>query len=84
MKKTELLKILCAALSLLTLLSAFTIGAFAATDFEIAVKEDTYVVNNNGSGDTSNHSFGSEADMQLKSNNGALTRYAFVKFDISG
>ena len=84
MKKTELLKILCAALSLLTLLSVFTIGAFAATDFEIAVKEDTYVVNNNGSGDTSNQSFGSEADMQLKSNNGALTRYAFVKFDISG
>ena len=84
MKKLKIFRILTAFLVFSTVLSVFAVGIVAATDFEIAVKEDTYVVNNNGSGDTSNQSFGAEADMQLKSNNGALTRYSFVKFDISG
>lgn len=53
------------------------------TDFKIIVKDDAYVYNNDGTSDFSNTNFGKTADLQIKSNKNALTRYAYVKFDIS-
>ena len=52
-------------------------------DYKIVVKDDAYVYNNDGSVDYSDKNFGKDSDIQLKSNKNALTRYAYLKFDIS-
>ena len=70
------------------------IGAFAAEsvnesaksekkDRKIIVKDDAYVYNNDGAVDYSNTNFGKETDLHIKSNSNALTRYTYLKFDIS-
>ena len=82
MKKTTL-KTLVAILAALLCFSVFVSAEEPVPDTVISVKEDAYVLNKNGDGDMTGRNFGTEADMQLKSNNGSLTRYAFVKFDIS-
>ncbi len=52
-------------------------------DYKITVKDDTYVYNNDGSVDYSDKNFGKETDLHIKSNKNALTRYTYLKFDIS-
>ena len=52
-------------------------------DYTIPVKGDTYVLNKNGSGDQSDVNFGSEVEIHVKNNPGSLTRYGYLKFDIS-
>ena len=52
-------------------------------DHTIAVKEDTYVMNKTGSTDLKDTNFGSEAEIHIKSNGTSLTRYGYLKFDIS-
>ena len=52
-------------------------------DFSIEVKEDTYVVNKDGKGDQSNNSFADDKMIDVKSSGNTLTRYGYVKFDIS-
>ena len=49
----------------------------------IGVKEDTYVLNKTESEDKSTTNFGSDTEIHLKSNPGILTRFGYVKFDIS-
>ena len=52
-------------------------------DYKIIVKDDTYVYNNDGTVDYSDKNFGKDIDLQIKSNKSSLTRYAYLKFDIS-
>ena len=53
-------------------------------DFKILVQDDTYVINADSSGDTSNKSFHDSARMHAKSTAGpSLRRFSYVKFDIS-
>ena len=52
-------------------------------DHVIEVEEDTYVLNKDSNGDKSTVNFSTEALIDLKSNKGSLTRYGYVKFDIS-
>ncbi|MBQ7292725.1 MAG: DNRLRE domain-containing protein, partial [Clostridia bacterium] len=52
-------------------------------DHTIDVKEDTYVLNKDSNGDKSDANFSTETLIDLKSNKGSLTRYGFLKFDIS-
>ncbi len=52
-------------------------------DYSIAAKGDAYVLNKNSAGDQSNNNFGSETEIHVKSNQGSLTRYGYLKFDIS-
>ena len=52
-------------------------------DHTIAVKEDTYVMNKNGNTSYLDTSFGSDSEIHIKSNGNNLTRYGYVKFDIS-
>ncbi|MBE6586728.1 MAG: DNRLRE domain-containing protein, partial [Ruminococcaceae bacterium] len=51
--------------------------------FSIPVKEDAYVMNKDGNGDQKDTNFGSDKEIHLKTNGGSLTRYGYVKFDIS-
>ena len=53
------------------------------TDFAIKVKDDTYVLNADGNGSQADKNFGSEALMDVKSTGTNLTRFGYVKFDIS-
>ncbi len=52
-------------------------------DYKIPVKDDAYVYNNDGTVDYSDKNFGKESDLHIKSNKNALTRYTYLKFDIS-
>ena len=52
-------------------------------DFSISVKDDTYVLNNDSSGNRKDDNFNGEAIMDVKTTGGSLTRYGYVKFDIS-
>ena len=52
-------------------------------DYKIDVKEDTYVLNKNGGTSYLDTNFGTETEMHVKSNTGSLTRYGYLKFDIS-
>lgn len=52
-------------------------------DYSIDVKEDTYVMNKNGSNDLSDTNFGTDTEIHLKTNGSNLTRYGYLKFDIS-
>lgn len=51
--------------------------------FSIPVKEDAYVMNKNDKGDQKDANFGSDKEIHLKTNGGSLTRYGYLKFDIS-
>ena len=53
------------------------------TYLNIAVKEDTYVLNRTDSEDKSTVNFGSDTEIHLKANPDMLTRFGYVKFDIS-
>ena len=52
-------------------------------DFIIKVKDDTYVVNKDGNGDQYDNSFSTEEKIDVKTSGSSLTRYGYVKFDIS-
>ena len=52
-------------------------------DFKINVKDDTYVVNKDGNGDQYDKSFSTDAIIDVKTSGPSLTRYGYVKFDIS-
>ena len=52
-------------------------------DYTIDVKEDTYVMNKNGSTDLKDTNYGADTEIHIKSNGNSLTRYGYVKFDIS-
>ena len=52
-------------------------------DFSISVKDDTYVLNSDSSGNRKDDNFNGEAIMDVKTTGGSLTRYGYVKFDIS-
>ena len=52
-------------------------------DFTIKVKDDTYVVNKDGNGDQYDKSFSTEEIIDVKTSGSSLTRYGYVKFDIS-
>ena len=52
-------------------------------DHTITVMEDAYVMNKNGNVDQSNTNFGSDTEIHIKSNGNSLTRYGYLKFDIS-
>lgn len=52
-------------------------------DAAIIVKEDTYVVNNDGDGDKSGYTFSTEPELNVKTNGESMTRYTYLKFDIS-
>ena len=54
-----------------------------STYMSIAVKEDTYVLNKTDSQDKSKENFGNDTEIHLKSNADMLTRFGYVKFDIS-
>ena len=62
-----------------TVLSANTVRE----DFSINVKDDTYVVNKDGNGDQYDKSFSTDAIIDVKTSGPSLTRYGYVKFDIS-
>ena len=44
-------------------------------DFSISVKDDTYVLNNDSSGNRKDDNFNGEAIMDVKTTGGSLTRY---------
>lgn len=53
-------------------------------DFSISVEDDTYVINADGNGDTSNVSYHTADRMHAKSSAGtSLRRFSYVRFDIS-
>ena len=52
-------------------------------DFAIVVKEDAYVLNMDGNGNQSDKNFGTETLLDTKTTGTNLTRYGYVKFDIS-
>ena len=52
-------------------------------DYKIKVKDDAYVFNTDGAISYADTNFGSESDLHIKSNSNALTRYTYLKFDIS-
>ena len=52
-------------------------------DYTINVKEDTHVLNKDGNGDKSDVNYSTETLIDIKSNKGTLTRYGYLKFDIS-
>lgn len=53
-------------------------------DFKIAVKDDAYVLNNDGTVDLSGKNYGKETELHIKSPNlSYLTRYIYLKFDVS-
>jgi len=53
-------------------------------DYKITVKDDTYVLNNDGEADRSSENYGKESELDIKSPNlPYLTRYVYLKFDIS-
>ena len=52
-------------------------------DYTIEVKEDTYVLNKNGQTSYLDTNFGTETEIHTKSNGNNLTRYGYLKFDIS-
>ena len=54
-----------------------------AKDFTIAASEDTYVLNKDANGDQTATNYGSETQIHVKSNGTSLTRYGYIKFDIS-
>lgn len=59
------------------------VSVSAKDDYTIPVIEDAYVLNKNGEGDQSDNNFGTDAEIHLKSNGDSLTRYGYLKFDIS-
>ena len=52
-------------------------------DYTIDVLEDSYVLNKDSSGDTSNKNYGSDVEIHVKNKGGNLTRYGYLKFDVS-
>ncbi len=52
-------------------------------DHTIDVAADAYVINKNSGVDTSSNNYGSDVEIHLKSNGTNLTRYGYLKFDIS-
>ena len=52
-------------------------------DLSIEVEEDTYVFNHNGTEDQSDNNFGTDTEIHIKSDGDTLTRYSYLKFDIS-
>ena len=52
-------------------------------DYKIEVKEDTHVLNKDSNGDKSDVNYSTETLIDIKSNKNSLTRYGFLKFDIS-
>lgn len=82
-------RIFAFALALLMLFSTCAVTAMGTSekesrmDYKITVKDDAYVYNNDGAVDYSNTNFGKESDLHIKSNSNALTRYTYLKFDIS-
>lgn len=54
-------------------------------DFSISVDDDTYVINADANGDTSNVSYHDADRIHIKSEKGdTLRRYSYVRFDITG
>ena len=82
--KKKFIRAAALCLALLTLFPAAVQAEDApVAERTLAAKEDAYVLNSSGGEDMSNKNFGFETEMQAKSNNGALTRYSYIKFDIS-
>ena len=53
-------------------------------DFTIAVEDDTYVINSDANGDTSNVSYHDADRIHIKSEKGnTLRRYSYIRFDIA-
>ena len=52
-------------------------------DYTIDVSEDSYVLNKDATGDTSNKNFGDDVEIHVKNSGGNLTRYGYFKFDVS-
>ena len=75
-------KFLVFALAILMMASCM-IAVSAKEDYTIGVLEDTYVINANSQGDQSNNNFGTDAEIHLKTNGSTLTRYGYLKFDLS-
>ena len=75
-------KFLAFMLATLMLLSCY-ITVSAKEDYTIPVLADSYVMNANGSGDQSNNNFGTDKEIHIKTNGNSLTRYGYLKFDIS-
>ncbi len=59
------------------------ISVSAKEDFSIAVLADAYVMNANGSGSQASNNFGADKEIHVKTNGSSLTRYGYLKFDIS-
>ncbi len=55
----------------------------AKEDYTIAVSEDSYVINANSSGNQSDNNFGLDKEIHIKTNGSSLTRYGYLKFDVS-
>ena len=55
----------------------------AKKDFKIKAQDDAYVLNKNGEGSQMDTNFGTETEIHLKTNGSSLTRYGYLKFDIS-
>ena len=75
-------KILILALATIMLLGC-SIGVSAKEDYTIAVLEDAYVINKNSEGNQADNNFGADKEIHLKTNGNSLTRYGYLKFDIS-
>ena len=75
-------KILIFALVTVMLLGC-VIGVSAKDDYTIVVAEDAYVINKNSEGDQADNNFGADKEIHLKTNGSSLTRYGYLKFDIS-
>ena len=52
-------------------------------DYTITVKEDAYVMNKSGNTDLKDTNYGADTEIHIKSNGASLTRYGYLKFDIS-
>ena len=75
-------KILALALAALMLLGSVIIVS-AKEDYNVSVLEDAYVINANGEGNQANNNFGADKEIHLKTNGASLTRYGYLKFDVS-
>ena len=81
-RKNFMKKILVFVLAVLMMASC-VVAVSAKEDYTIGVLEDTYVINANTQGDQSNNNFGTDAEIHLKTNGVSLTRYGYIKFDVS-
>ena len=78
------MKRILAFLLVVVMLMGSVILVSAKEDYTIAVLEDAYVINSNSEGNQSDNNFGADKEIHVKTNGGSLTRYGYLKFDISG